>query len=54
MLSSLVGGGKAAAAAAVANAGWWYCSDTAVKPVSKSEVAAAQAYMLMYVRRGSM
>lgn len=30
---------------------WYYVSDTSVRPVNVSEVAAAQAYMLLYVGR---
>jgi ubiquitin carboxyl-terminal hydrolase 16/45 len=30
---------------------WFYISDTSVRAVGVSEVAAAQAYMLLYVRR---
>jgi len=39
---SSTGGGRAQ---------WYYVSDTSVRPVGVSEVAAAQAYMLLYVRR---
>jgi hypothetical protein len=46
--------GEAASGACAGSTGcaqWYYVSDTSVRPVNVSEVAAAQAYMLLYVRR---
>lgn len=47
--SSSASNGSGAAAPA---GQWWYASDASVKPVSESEVANTQAYLLAYVRRG--
>ncbi|KIY98562.1 hypothetical protein MNEG_9403, partial [Monoraphidium neglectum] len=49
-IGGALGAGRGAAGAAGGEQ-WYYISDASVRPVSKAEVAAAQAYILMYVRR---
>lgn len=47
-LGGALGGGKGTGSGGEQ---WYYISDCSVRAVSRSEVAGAQAYMLMYVRR---
>jgi len=49
-----MGGGHYTASIKYTDGSWYYCNDSSISKTQESEVVCEEAYVLFYVRRGSL